>query len=46
MNLDGGDLKQITRDLGYDGGAFFSPEGDRIVFRASRPKTPEDNGYL
>lgn len=23
-------------------GAFFSPDGKKLVFRASRPKTPED----
>lgn len=39
MDLNGGNLKQITFDLGYDGGAFFSPDGSKIVFRASRPKT-------
>ncbi|MCB0544754.1 MAG: PD40 domain-containing protein, partial [Saprospiraceae bacterium] len=39
MNLDGSGLTQITNELGYDGGAFFSPDGSKIVFRASRPKT-------
>jgi Tol biopolymer transport system component len=38
MNLDGSDPKQVTHDLGYDGGAFFSPDGNKLVFRASRPK--------
>jgi Tol biopolymer transport system component len=28
--------------LGYDGGAFFSPNGQQLVFRASRPETPEE----
>ena len=28
--------------MGYDGGAFFSPDGSKIVFRASRPKTDEE----
>jgi len=28
--------------LGYDGGAFFSPDGKKLVFRSSRPKTKED----
>ena len=41
MNIDGTGLKQITHDLGYDGGAFFSPDSKMLVFRASRPKTPE-----
>jgi Tol biopolymer transport system component len=32
-------LHQVTNQLGYDGGAFFSPDGKKLVFRASRPKT-------
>ena len=32
-----GDLLQLTDELGYDGGAFFSPGSDKIVWRASRP---------
>jgi len=32
-----GDLLQLTDELGYDGGAFFSPNSDKIVWRASRP---------
>jgi Tol biopolymer transport system component len=42
MNLDGSNVKQITHELGYDGGAFFSPDGEKIIFRASRPKTEEE----
>ena len=30
------ELLQLTDTLGYDGGAFFSPDGERIVWRASR----------
>src|SRR5665811_794752 len=41
-NIDGSDVKQITSGLGYDGGAFFSPDGEKLIFRASRPKTEED----
>ncbi len=41
-DLDGSNVKQITDELGYDGGAFFSPDGSKIIFRASRPKTEED----
>ena len=37
MRLDGSSLTRLTRALGYDGGAFFSADGRRIVFRASRP---------
>jgi Tol biopolymer transport system component len=42
MNIDGTDVKQITSDLGYDGGAFFSPDGSKLVWRASRPQTEEE----
>jgi len=41
MNLDGSDVKQVTSGLGYDGGAFFSPDSKELIFRASRPQTPE-----
>lgn len=33
MNRDGSGLKQLTHAKGYDGGPFFSPDGQRIVFR-------------
>ncbi len=42
MNIDGSDVKQITNELGYDGGAFFSPDGSKLIFRSSRPKTPAE----
>ena len=34
MNLDGTDLKRLTNRPGYDGGAFFSWDGKKIVWRA------------
>jgi Tol biopolymer transport system component len=37
MRLDGSGLVRLTATEGYDGGAFFSADGKRIVFRASRP---------
>lgn len=40
-DLDTGDLLQLTDELGYDGGAFFSRDSQHIVWRASRP-TGED----
>jgi Tol biopolymer transport system component len=41
------DVKQITKTLGYDGGAFFSQDCKRIVWRASRPRPGrETNEYL
>jgi len=42
MNLDGSNQTRITFEKGYDGGAFFSQDGKKIVFRASRPKTNKD----
>jgi len=42
MDMDGKNVKQITSGLGYDGGAFFSPDGSKIVFRASRPTSEEE----
>jgi len=41
MLPDGSDVKQVTDSLGYDGGAFFSPDSKMLVYRSSRPKTPE-----
>ncbi|MDZ7766178.1 MAG: hypothetical protein U5K00_17450 [Melioribacteraceae bacterium] len=37
-DLQTGEDIQITDELGYDGGAFFSPDSRKIVWRASRPK--------
>ena len=42
MNIDGSGLRQVTTGLGYDGGAFFSPDSKQLIFRASRPKTEAD----
>ncbi len=42
MKTDGSGLKRLTRELGYDGGPFFSPDGKWIVYRASYPTAPED----
>ncbi len=32
-----GEIIQLTDELGYDGGAFFSRDSKKIVWRASRP---------
>lgn len=37
MDRDGKNVKQLTDTPGYDGGAFFSPDCTKIVWRASRP---------
>ncbi len=33
LELETGELIQLTTSAGYDGGPFFSPDGGRIVFR-------------
>jgi Tol biopolymer transport system component len=46
MRLDGSALTRLTSAPGYDGGAFFSADGRRIVWRASRPAPgPELDDY-
>jgi Tol biopolymer transport system component len=42
MNADGSDPRRLTHSPGYDGGPFFSPDGQWIVYRAYHPATPED----
>jgi len=42
MNYNGGDVKRITTEFGYDGGAFYSPNGKNIVWRAWYPKNEEE----
>jgi TolB protein len=41
MNTDGSGKKQITTTIGYDGGAAFSRDGKKLVWRANYPKSPE-----
>ena len=41
MNSDGSGKRRITTALGYDGGAFFSRDGSKIVWRANHPATDE-----
>jgi TolB protein len=38
MRLDGSHKTQITKTLGYDGGAVFSRDGKHIVWRANHPQ--------
>lgn len=42
MRPDGSRKRQITRTIGYDGGAAFSRDGKKLVWRAHYPRTPED----
>ncbi len=41
MKTDGSGKRQITRQKGYDGGAVFSRDGSKLVWRANYPKTDE-----
>lgn len=38
MDADGKNVKQLTNLPGYDGGAFFSADCTKIVWRSSRPQ--------
>ncbi len=42
MDYNGGNVKRITDEYGYDGAAFYSPDGSMIVWRAWYPKTDEE----
>ena len=42
MNLDGSRKTRLTSAVGYDGGAFFSRDGKRMVWRAHRPAEGAD----
>ena len=33
MNADGSNVRRLTSTPGYDGGPFFSPDGQRIIWR-------------
>src|SRR6056297_1465754 len=37
MNADGTDVRRLTDSIGYDGGPFFSPDGQRICLRRFSP---------
>jgi TolB protein len=41
MDADGSNVKQLTHELGYDGGPWWSYDGKKIVYRAEHPQTPE-----
>jgi Tol biopolymer transport system component len=42
MDLDGRNVKQLTSEIGYDGGPFWSYDSQWIVFRAHHPRTEKD----
>jgi Tol biopolymer transport system component len=41
MNADGSKVRRLTTEPGYDGGPFFSPDGERILWRHF-----EENGMI
>ncbi len=41
MDSDGLNKRRITKTEGYEGGAVFSRDGKKLVWRASHPQTPE-----
>jgi TolB protein len=41
MNVNGTNVRRLTHAPGYDGGAFFSPDGKQIVYRAWHPSNPD-----
>jgi Tol biopolymer transport system component len=46
MDIDGSNIKRLTYTPGYDGGAFYSHKGDKIVWRANRPRGADLTNYL
>jgi dipeptidyl aminopeptidase/acylaminoacyl peptidase len=42
MDPDGSNVRRLTDTPGYDGGAFFSADCSKIVWRASRPRPGEE----
>lgn len=44
-SFETGEIKQITFLPGYDGGAFFSHDSKKLVWRASRPKGEDLKAY-
>lgn len=45
FEVETGEIIQLTETIGYDGGAFFSRDSERIVWRASRPTGVEADQY-
>lgn len=42
MRADGSGVKRLTKELGYDGGPFFSPDGRWIAYRGHHPTAPNE----
>lgn len=37
MNADGSNQRRLTDSPGYDGGPFFTPDGERVIYRHFQP---------
>jgi len=46
MNVDGTDLRKVTRKRCYTGGAFFSPDGRSLVYRSFYPEGKDQEAHL
>ncbi len=47
MDKNGREVRQLTHELGYDGGPFWSYDGKQIVYRAYHPQTEAEKAdYL
>jgi Tol biopolymer transport system component len=47
MDKNGRNVRQLTHELGYDGGPFWSYDGRQIVYRAYHPQTEQEKAdYL
>ncbi len=42
MDIDGGNIKRLTNEIGYDRGPWFSPDSTKIAWRAWYPKNEEE----
>jgi TolB protein len=42
MDANGGNVRRLTTEAGYDGGPFWSYDGRQIVFRAHHPETEKE----
>src|SRR5262245_16638304 len=45
MNADGSNVRRLTHTPGYDGGPFFSPDGQRILWRRFTEKGDTANVF-
>src|SRR5688572_14945061 len=46
MNVDGTELRKVTKKRCYTGGAFFSPDGKQLVYRSFYPNGAEQEEHL